>query len=127
MIRVLNNAEVNQVKLGERTHQATINQCRTLKSPEYVYLTGGITGMVWWEYLRHRDSSRKMKQGGRPGPVHNSTMNQTSGHRRVNVEVQSLIQILPPHYIFTYMERTGFSQCFHEITFCPDTPCIHVN
>ena len=56
--------------------------------------------MLWWEYLSHRDSSRKMKQSGRPGPVHNSALNQTSGHRRVNVEVQSLIQILSPHYFF---------------------------
>ena len=44
MIRVLDNTEVNQVKLGERTHQATTNQCRTLKRLEYVYLAGGIKG-----------------------------------------------------------------------------------
>lgn len=56
--------------------------------------------MLWWGYLSHRDSSRKMRQSGRPGPVHNSALNQTSGHRRVNVEVQSLIQILSPHYFF---------------------------
>ena len=100
---------------------------QNLESLEYVYLTAGVTGMVLWEYLSHRDSSGKMKQSDRPGPVDNSTLNQTSGHRRVNVEVQSLIQILSPHYFFTYMERTGFSQCFHEVTYCPDTPCIHVN
>lgn len=30
-----------------------------------------------------------MKQSGRPGPVHDSALNQTSGHGRVNVKVQS--------------------------------------
>lgn len=67
-----------------------------------------------------------MKQGDRPGPVHNSgKMNQTSGHRRVNVEVQSLIKLYLHITLLTW--RDYFSQCFHEITFCPDTPCIHVN
>ena len=41
---MLNNTEVNQVKVGERTHQGTTNQCRTVKSLEYVYLAGGIKG-----------------------------------------------------------------------------------
>ena len=100
---------VNQVKLEKgHTRQAAVEQCKAL-NPEYVCPAGGTAGLVWWEPLSHRVRGKRMKQSGRPGPVHDSALNQTSGHGRVNVKVQSLIQILSPHYFFTYIERTSFS------------------